>query len=135
MNSKIFVGNIMRCIKYRRKTHFSLEGFGTVDNLGCIELESELYKEYAILLQVSDDSYVDFCSFKSFDDWRKVVKCVSSNIPLPEVILKTYETYEGCLYVDSDSLRCFDEIESIPGNVLDKNLVKDRDRENKTTRK
>ena len=91
MNSKIFVGNIMRCVRYRRKPTFSLEGFGTVDKLGCVELESELYKEYAILLQVSDDCYVDFCSFKSFNDWRKVIKCVSSNIPLPEIILKTHE--------------------------------------------
>lgn len=123
-NGKIFVGNIMRCVRYRKKTASLFGNFDTADKGNCIDIQSEIYKEYAILLQVSDGCYIDFNNLKTSESLRKIIECVSLNISLDGVILKTFETSEGCLYVDHESLRCFDEIESIPDKILDKRLVR-----------
>lgn len=68
---RIFIGDIRRCTGVRRNIVGKIEGFGTVDTFGSMEIDSDIYKNQALLVEVDDDKYVDINYFTCFDDLRK----------------------------------------------------------------
>lgn len=101
---RIFIGDIRRCTGVRRNIVGKIEGFGTVDTFGSMEIDSDIYKNQALLVEVDDDKYVDINYFTCFDDLRKVMECVANNVPFDDVILNDLETRVGKLFVDPTSL-------------------------------
>ncbi|MGM9849270.1 MAG: hypothetical protein ACI31V_00050 [Bacilli bacterium] len=101
---RIFIGDIGRCTGVRRNIVGKIEGFGTVDTFGSMEIDSDIYKNQALLVEVDDDKYVDINYFTCFDDLRKVMECVANNVPFDDVILNDLETRVGKLFVDPTSL-------------------------------
>lgn len=101
---RIFIGDIRRCTGVRRNIVGKIEEFGTVDTFGSMEIDSDIYKNQALLVEVDDDKYVDINYFTCFDDLRKVMECVANNVPFDDVILNDLETRVGKLFVDPTSL-------------------------------
>lgn len=132
-NSRVFVGDIRRCTGVRRTVYGELEGFGTIDKFGSIEIDSEIYKKDALLLEVTDDKYVDFSYFNCYEDLMRVIACVKLKEPLENVILSDFEIVEGMLFVDPTSLRSFDSVkrdfvngdERFDSSTYNMRLVKD----------
>jgi len=120
---KIFVGTIRKCTKIDEDTLTNAEEDEKVNS------KSIIYKRNAILLEVSKKLYVDYDFFETLDDLRKVIHCVNNNISLDGVILGTFGTYVGCLFVDQRSLKNLDNLE----NILDVRIINNIKNSKKTT--
>ena len=124
IKNRIFIGNINKCIKFRKNVYGEFKGLGIIDQYGSMEIDSELFQKDVILVEVEEDKYVDFNYFVSYKNFKTIVECISTKTPLENVILNTFETNEGSLFVDPTSLKSFEQIQQVTHNVLLKNLKK-----------
>ena len=130
---KIFIGNIRKCTKYNIVDFNTFQNPIIVDRFQKRNVESILYRKDVILFKVSDGCYVDYSSFNSIGDWFKIKNCIKHKLPLKGIILRDFQVYEGCLFVDPKSLKTIDSFEEVPKKVLNKKLIKNIKYLKKTT--
>lgn len=108
---QIFIGDIKKCTKYESHTTFcAYSYFGDQciggSSLGYIEEETELYKENAVLIKVSENRYVDLEQLNSILDHIKIfIHSIDKNSYLGELIMSTCAYYKNSLFVDEKSLK------------------------------
>jgi hypothetical protein len=123
----MFIGDIKKCVEYHLKSsNLSKEN----DNIGFGYCRSEVVKKHAILLKVAENKYIDFDYFTCCKDYKDIVKCVSSNTPLDDIILCTFATHREGLFVDTGSLKSVYEIEQVPDKFFNKSFVQAAKRSN-----
>ena len=108
---KIFIGDIGKCTTYKKFTPFEPDFVSnpstTKNTLGYIDIDDELYKENAILLQIADGIFIDLDSFHSFFNYLKIYKEIHKNseFHLGELIMNTAPTALGDLFIEENSLK------------------------------
>jgi len=122
--SKLFVGNIKICTKYEVETVQVFDKNKFIRKVKYSDCKSEIFKEGAILFKVGKNKYIDFDYFTCCKDYLNIVTCINTKTPLDNIILNTFETHKGGLFVDSESLVQIEDYEDIPDIVSDKRLVR-----------
>lgn len=73
----------------------------------------EPVKREVLLLELSDNLYVELSKFNTYDDLCKIISYCDKDIPL-NIFLKTSTNVEGGLYVDEETLLSYNAYVSKP---------------------
>jgi hypothetical protein len=123
----IFVGDIRVCTKYDTHTILTTETYigdtciGS-DSFGHIEKEDELYKKGAILLKTKNGGYVDLDNLNM--QLQLYMAIMSKNEAFypssypQNLIMMTSASYQGSLFVDTQTLKPYKEIQSEAKNNI-----------------
>lgn len=108
--SRVFTGDIKKCIKYEEHSLFSLETYIGEDCIGCDSFghtvaECELYKENAVLIEFNG-GYVDLDNLKTIKDYISAYGDVTKDgFYIGGLIMPTSPHACDSLFVDSESLK------------------------------
>ncbi len=103
---QIFIGTIRKCTTYEvrsvfcHSTHIDGQCIG-VDGIGYNLIDSEIYKENAILIDLKDRGYIDLESLDSFLDCIRVYQTYGYGLDL----MSFSPNHIGELFVDASTLR------------------------------
>lgn len=134
---QIFIGDIRKCTKYEAHNIFSSSFFigdeciGS-DAFGYIDLESEIYKENAILIKIENGGYVDLERFNSILDYIRIYKDIRKDgYMLGGLMMPTSANNINSLFVDEESLKPYYTTKKIPKNISLRKLKKEVANNNK----
>lgn len=109
---QVFIGDIRKCTQYER--HSYINGIGINNKCGfyegscCIEIDSEIYKEKAILIKFKNGGYVDLENLNSILDYIKISKSITKDGFIINDLMMPNDAYEiNSLFVDEDTLELY----------------------------
>lgn len=108
--SQIFTGTIRRCTEHEVHSIFSLSTYIDgqcigCDGIGSVHIDSEIYKENAILIRLQNGSYVDLESLDSFLDCIRTYQSYSYGLRGKGLMMYCNPDYVGSLFVDTSTLK------------------------------
>ena len=127
---RVFVGDIKKCTKHIMEPVFSSSTYIGDDCIGCdcfghTIVESELYKENAVLIEFNG-GYVDLDNLKNVVDYIKVHKDITRDgFYMGGLIMSTMPHTSDSLFVDSSSLKPY-QSQNNKDNISVKQLRKER---------
>ncbi len=103
-NMDIYIGNLKKCVTYKKERIFKKEdGYG-MDNFVVVEYEEKIYKEDANLLKLSNEHYVDLDSPHAFEIILKIHMNKEIIVKKNDFLTPTKASKEGDIFVDENSL-------------------------------
>lgn len=107
----IFIGNIMKCVKFETKIIYNSEidennkNFG-YEFFGCNISEDEVYKENAILIKLKNGKYVNLENINTIFDYLKLNQILPNDKSyIGKIIMNTESKKINDLFVDEKSLK------------------------------
>lgn len=106
--NQIWIGNIRKCTKCDEHITFSGETYIgnqciSGDSSGGTYIENELYKENAILIEITKGGYVDLDRLKTISDYFHMIKDITAKgYHLGGFIMPTMPWKEGELFVENN---------------------------------
>ena len=117
--NKVWIGNIIKCTKFKRTTEYNDGNYA----YGSVEIETEVYKKNAVLIEITNGGFIDldFIKNESLSDYKKIYNCFNKHgWKCKNIILPTIASEKDSLYVDKKTLiPFFDEC-----NQVEKTSVK-----------
>ncbi len=107
--SQIFTGTIRRCTEHEVHSIFSLSTYIDgqcigCDGIGSVHIDSEIYKENAVLIKLQNGDYVDLESLDSILDYIRIYQSYSYG--LRGLMMSSFQpNHVGELFVDDTSLK------------------------------